>query len=287
MRMARTDRLCSAIRHIRIHSSAGVGFHSTIPCAPLISYNKMHMKLPQPLRFVMDALFPPRCAACPLLLPEAGPFLCEACRASIPVSDSPQCPVCGARLPRAQLLCHRDAGYVLFAASTYGNAAVRALIHALKYGAFERAARPLASLLLSHVERETSFFEHLEEGKWIAVPLPLHSRKEHKRGFNQSEALLREFSRLVRAFGHTFPKTEKRALLRIRSTESQTKQRDYRARRENVAGAFAVPRPGLVSGKNILLVDDVFTSGATMEEAVRTLKKNGARKIFALVAAKA
>ena len=76
-------------------------------------------------------------------------------------------------------------------------------------------------------------------------------------------------------------------LLRTRATESQTKCEGVKGRAENVSGAFTITRPETVRGKNVLLIDDVFTSGATMNEAVRVLKKNGVKKIFALVAAKA
>jgi len=255
--------------------------------ALLISYNE-GMRLPQPLRFVVDALFPPRCLACETFLASnTKNFLCEQCAVSICVFDAAQCPRCGARLPEGKQTCHNDAGYVLFAAASYGNVVVRKLIRTLKYDSFERAAIPIAYLISLHLEHASCFFEFLGKGIWVAIPIPLHPRKERKRGFNQATIITKELIRLAVAFHHSFPQMTEHILLRTRATESQTKCEGSKERAENVSGAFTITHPETVRGKNVLLIDDVFTSGATMNEAVRALKKNGANKIFALVAAKA
>lgn len=247
----------------------------------------MGVRIPKAIIFLLDALFPPRCLACKRLLRDGDTFLCATCRSSVFVFDAPQCPKCGGRLPDMRPRCHRDAGYLVFAAGKYGDAGTRELIHALKYRSFEGAAIPLAHIIILHLENTSSFFDLIQKENFIAIPVPLHARKQRSRGFNQAERIANEVARLAETLGHSFPDLVKSALVRTRVTRSQTECDGAEERRRNIVGAFAVPNPETIRGKNILLFDDVFTSGATLDEAVATLKKSGAKKIFALVAAKA
>jgi len=110
--------------------------------------------------------------------------------------------------------------------------------------------------------------------------MPLHKNREEKRGFNQSELLSEEISKIL-----TLPIING-AILRIKETKPQAELRGWEQRKVNMEKSFSVSNPEKIAGKNIILVDDVCTSGATANEAVKTLKENGAKKIIVLVVAK-
>ena len=112
----------------------------------------------------------------------------------------------------------------------------------------------------------------------LIIPIPLHWKKEFSRGFNQSAIIsvyLGKFLKKPVMLGN---------LVKIKNTVSQT-QLSESERKENVKGSFKVKKQSLIKGKNILLVDDVKTTGATTEEAKRVLKKNGAKKVIILTVA--
>ena len=113
------------------------------------------------------------------------------------------------------------------------------------------------------------------------MPIPLHKNRERERGFNQSEAIAKIIASELNL------QLKKDLLVRAKETKIQAELKDWNQRKNNLAGAFQIPQPEGIKGKNIILVDDVYTSGATINEAVKTLKENGAKKIIALVIAKA
>lgn len=147
---------------------------------------------------------------------------------------------------------------------------LRELIHLFKYGKIKTLARPLGDLLASALPREQ---------EWDAlVPVPLHWRRQWKRGFNQSELLARDIARrtaipVVNALGRKHP-TLTQAGLSITN------------RRRNVATAFRCKQPGAVAGKRILLIDDVMTTGSTGAACALVLKRAGARKVALLTVAR-
>jgi ComF family protein len=117
----------------------------------------------------------------------------------------------------------------------------------------------------------------------VLVPIPLFKAKARQRSFNQAEEIARE---AVRAVGATVPvRTE--LLARVRETKSQTGLTRHQ-RRENVRGAFAVPKRhrAAVKGRNIILLDDVFTTGTTAEECARVMKRAGAAHVWVVTAAR-
>jgi ComF family protein len=115
------------------------------------------------------------------------------------------------------------------------------------------------------------------------IPIPLHPKKERERGFNQSLLI----AEALRDFLSGSPPLISQILVRVKNTKAQAEIKDSDKRKENVRSCFAVKNPSEIKGKNIILIDDVFTSGATANEAVRTLKTAGARRILVLVLAKA
>jgi ComF family protein len=117
----------------------------------------------------------------------------------------------------------------------------------------------------------------------MVVPVPLHGRKLRQRGFNQSELIARDFIKLGQ--GNSGMALHSRVLERRRETQSQIGLTRHQ-RRENIRGAFAVVRPEQIAGREILLVDDVFTTGTTASECARVLRRVGASKVFVATVAR-
>jgi ComF family protein len=221
-------------------------------------------------------LIAPGCAACarPLERPSLGP-VCAACwRAIVPITP-PFCRRCGDPLPTWRVTagppgncanCRPSAIAAARAAGAY-DGALRDILHAFKYGRRQSLARPLADLMRRAAGG-------LLTGVEIVAPVPLHWRRRRRRGFNQAEALARHLGLPCR-----------NALRRLRSTPSQT---DLPAaeRHRNVRDAFAVRRGAGVNGRIVLIVDDVATTGATIEACARVLRAAGAQEVRALTAAR-
>lgn len=215
--------------------------------------------LPKIKDFLLDCVFPIP------VIPE-----------KFPVNKTLFCGVCRARLPENKKTCHKSAQYLLGAAVGYDNALARQLIWKLKYRGRTALAKPLADILIKYAANLD-----LDFGKFIAVPMPLSKERRRYRGFNQSELIAKIFSEKIK-----LPVCSS-ALARIKNTKPQAEMPDWDLRCDNIAGAFAVADPAPIAGKNIILIDDVSTSGSTLAEAAKVLKKAGARTIVGLVIAKA
>ena len=127
-----------------------------------------------------------------------------------------------------------------------------------------------------------SYWHSLKLGKdFLVMPVPLYPHREMKRGFNQAAVLANILSRRF------YLEISKNNLVRIKNTLAQADQKDFHAREDNVRDAFFVMDPAKLKNKDIILIDDVFTSGATLNEAARMIKLCGAKKIIALVLARA
>jgi ComF family protein len=167
-------------------------------------------------------------------------------------------------------------------AVAYGSydGGLRELIHLLKYEQVRPAAGALGRMLAEAVARLESF--------WAAppvavVPVPLHVRKLRQRGFNQSELIVREALKIAARSGRLA--LHSGVLERRRETQSQTGLTRHQ-RRENIRGAFAMVRPEQITGREVVLVDDVFTTGTTVSECARLLRRAGASKIYVATVAR-
>jgi ComF family protein len=220
---------------------------------------------------VLAVVFPSACPACGrlLALPGRGP-LCEPCWASLPRHRALVCR-CGLPLAPGLAACGRcRRGRQPFAAgASLGpyEGALRAALHALKYGGRRRAARRLAEALL-----EDEAVRAMVATSDVVVPVPLHPRRLLERGFNQSALLADEIAR--RAGRPSCPD----ALARRLDTAPQAGL-TAAARRRNVRGAFAVRRRACVAGRTVTLVDDVLTTGATALACALPLAEAGAREL--------
>jgi len=227
-------------------------------------------------KIIFDVLFPPVCLGC-FKNTEEKQYLCDTCRRLILINSAFSCPVCNLRLAEGKIICHHENApkYILGAAANYNNPVVNNLIHYFKYENFQNLAPLLSELILEFLNR-TSFVV----SNFILIPIPLHSSRERQRGYNQSKLLAEILSDKLKI-------NLVDGLKRIKKTNPQAQAKKSGDREKNVKNCFEVINANLIKGKNILLIDDVFTSGATMNEAVKVLKKVGARKIAALVIARA
>jgi len=148
--------------------------------------------------------------------------------------------------------------------------ALRKLIHQFKYGKVESLAQPLARLLIRALPPDDDFD--------VVIAMPMHWRKRWERGFNQADLLARP---VARRYGHKLSSN----LRRKRYTKAQAGLSESE-RRTNLKNAFQVKRPGEIANKRILLVDDVFTTGATLRTAAAVLKAAGASRVTALTLAR-
>lgn len=228
---------------------------------------------------ILSVVFAPSCAACHELLehPTAGPICARCWRSVLPLTP-PLCDVCGDPLPAWRISsvplarcprCRRAPGHVAraLAIGEY-DGTLRAIVHALKYEGRRSLARPLA-----HLMRQRG--AELIAAATCAIPVPLHRARRRARGFNQAADLARHLGLPVC-----------HALRRVRATSAQT---DLPAvqRRRNVRNAFAATRAArALAGRTVVLVDDVSTTGATLEACAVVLKAAGAGDVLALTAAR-
>jgi ComF family protein len=228
---------------------------------------------------LVAAIVAPGCAAChrPLEHPTRS-AVCEPCWNSIHPMTPPFCDGCGEPLPSWRNLsvsegrcarCRRRSSAIsrARAAGTY-DGTLRALLHALKYERRRSLARPLGEFMRRHGG-------DVLDGVGLVVPVPLHRGRRRSRGFNQAEDLAAQLHLPVAL-----------ALRRCRATPSQADLPAAR-RHTNVRDAFALGRGADVRGMRILLVDDVSTTGATLEACARVLRDAGAVDVRALTVARA
>jgi ComF family protein len=230
-----------------------------------------------------DILFPPLCHACKAFIPDAGEIhLCQSCLAESPLISSPQCTICGLPFLTEGGTDHPCSGciqdppfYAAARAAMLFDGPARDLIHRFKYGKKVQHSRPLGLLTARHTEL---FAVNCSAD--LIIPVPLHLKRLRQRGFNQA-VLLGEF--LANRWRIPLSRNN---LRRIRWTEPQINL-SAAERKENVRGAFEVRDAAGVSSRRVILVDDVFTTGSTVAECARTLKKAGAEAVFVVTVGRA
>ena len=167
-------------------------------------------------------------------------------------------------------------------AVAYGSydAGLRELVHLLKYNGVRPAANVLGRMLADAIEALEPAFE---QAHVVVIPVPLFKVRRRQRGFNQAELIARAALK-ARGVGD---RLELRAdiLSRIRDTHSQIGLTSHQ-RRENLRGAFAVTRAAEVTGREVLLVDDVYTTGTTVTECARVLRRAGAARVWVATVAR-
>jgi len=225
------------------------------------------------LKLLLRFIIPPLCIACEQEIDDGllcgdcydiirivSPPLCQAC--GRPISDGEVCRACAKARPDFDRL----RAWAVFAPP------VDKVIHAFKYG----NKQSLAQLLGRSMGRVLQGDTILATAECV-VPVPLYKGRQRDRGYNQ--ALL-----LCRVLSQETAKPVLDCLVRTRNTPTQTKLTDA-DRRDNVAGAFRLGNDVNVTDKSLLLIDDVMTTGATLNECATVLRQAGARSVYALVSA--
>jgi competence protein ComFC len=227
--------------------------------------------------FILDILFPKFCLNCG----REGQYLCPDCFFLVGIMENQYCLFC--KIPkvvvngRTCLFCRRERSLdgLLFSVP-YENRIIKKLISKFKYGSAKDLATTISFFALWHLELS---------GKWgkfsdfYIIPAPLHPKKLKARGFNQSEEIAKKIALFT-----GLPILEK-TLLKIKNTAAQA-ELNKEQRQKNLKGAFLCAQPETIKDKKIILIDDVFTTGATMEECASTLKKAGAKEVWGLAIAR-
>lgn len=232
--------------------------------------------------FIFDCLFPIYCINCQSFIPaEKQHYLCDDCLNNVVIYSGFACPICLRRVadfkkcPHSNKKSHLD--FVGFA-TLYDNAAIKNLIHQFKYQYIRGVAFTLANFLNVFWIKTTKTIDE-DWGNYIVIPIPLHKKRMCERGFNQSEEIAKIFARQFNL------KMLNNVLIRKINNPPQAKIENYEQRYKNAENIFEIKNSNLINKQKIILIDDVFTSGATLQEAAKILKNNGAKKIIGLTIA--
>ncbi len=229
----------------------------------------------QSVNLILELFFPKRCVGCKRF----GVYLCSSCIGEIKQSDL-VCPKCeraavgGATHP----ICKRKYGLDgLWYLGIYQDPLKKA-IQKLKYKWVKEISSSLVDLITAYwVHYQPYLFDLLKKrggGDWIITSVPLHKRRQNWRGFNQSELLAKD---LAQKLGLKY----QNLLIRTRYTTPQVQLKSYQ-RHQNIKNAFTLDSRLLRLDSNILIVDDVWTTGATLKECCYVLKRSGAKQVWAL-----
>ena len=227
------------------------------------------------LDIILNIVFPVNCVSCG----KGGSDLCIKC-----LSDSPP--------------AERESPNWIFPLFDYRHPPIKKSIWLLKYKGKKRLAGVFAEILYGRMMEELSELSVINNfGEPILIPIPLSKRRYRERGYNQAELICRELMRLDSNNSNNNLRhgvdeklernfsLEKNILIKIKETEHQANIKERRDRLKNLSDSFAVKNPELIKNKNIILIDDVLTTGATLTEAKKILKNSGARKVIAFTIA--
>jgi ComF family protein len=249
---------------------------------------------------LFTTLFPADCRICaaPLINVSRLP-VCDDCLSAIRPIAGGLCAICGERLVSPYAfssadhepicgLCRRS-GPPFIKATAYGSyeGGLRDLIHLLKYNGVRPAANVLGRMLAEAISHLDTVMPHaLIDDRVIVIPVPLHKKKRRAREFNQAETIARIALKLL---GNDRFHLSPSLLERTRETQSQIGLSRHQ-RRENMRGAFAVPQTEAaraeIKDQPVLIVDDVFTTGTTVSECARILRRAGASKVYVATGAR-
>lgn len=236
---------------------------------------------------LLNFVFPLDCKICEKPIRESkGYSICEDCFKTIELIERPYCVKCGKPLiptdffkQNREILCldcKRKKYSFEFSRSTgVYDKVLKKCIHLFKYYGERKLAKPLGKLMVDSLVKNNEFKKKID----LIIPVPLHRNDLKKRGFNQSVLLGK-----VTGDYFSIPVREN-VLVKKRSTPFQVNL-SKKERKINILGAFSVEKPEEIKGKNILILDDVFTTGATVEECTKELMKARAKNIFVLTLAR-
>lgn len=212
------------------------------------------------LNAILDIIFPVNCLSCG----KRGMNLCEKCLSDFPPAE-------------------RESAKWIFPLFDYRHPSLKKAIWLLKYKGKRGLAKIFAEALYGRIMEELADLEMMENFREpMLIPIPLAKKRQRERGFNQAELICRKLIELdiTRTLN-----LEPNLLIKPKETEHQARIEDRQKRLSNIVGSFAVRNPEKIKGRNIILIDDVTTTGATLNEAKKTLKQAGAKKVIAFAIA--
>ncbi len=220
---------------------------------------------------ILTILFPSTCVGCGAL----GPQICARCSLKMRITPTPRCLSCGnslSALEQCPLCTGRRESLYISSCWNY-EAVVAKAIWSLKYKRNKELVVELCSRMSPHTL--TNLFQ-IKAGRREAVfiPVPLHENREKERGYNQSSLLAQTLSTAT-----SIP-TETKAIVRVKETKPQAKCSSKTQRIQNIQKAFKLAKPALLREKTIILVDDVVTTGSTVREIVREIRKERVGNVF-------
>jgi len=230
--------------------------------------------------FFLDTLFPISCLVCG----RADVWVCDNCLEHIPLRNSQVCPICEKNITPHGETCFpcKDKYSIdgLLLSSFYSKETIAKMVHLYKYRFAEDLHVPLGKLLIKAIlQTEITLPDYI-------IPIPLHPRRLRWRGFNQAKLLADYVSANITP-GLPILVLDN-LLIRQKYTHPQMQIKNYAQRQKNMANAFAINKgnKSLIAGKNILLVDDISTTGSTLFECAKILKQSGAQSVFGVVIAR-
>jgi competence protein ComFC len=238
--------------------------------------------------FFIDLVFPVKCVVCKKETERKikNKLICTDCLKNLSLSLNFHCPLCEARTCNAKLcfscsliISNSENKFYLDSLLypfSYKDKTAQKIIKAFKYQYIKDLEIPISRLMTGYLEKVK---KQIDLDGFILVSTPLHKRKFNQRGYNQSELIVSGIAKYLNA------ETADSCLSKIKFTKDQASLKENR-RLENLKGAFFCIKPWLISGRKIILVDDVYTTGATMQECARVLKEAGAKEVIGLAIAR-
>ncbi|OGZ58676.1 MAG: hypothetical protein A3B96_03915 [Candidatus Spechtbacteria bacterium RIFCSPHIGHO2_02_FULL_43_15b] len=226
-------------------------------------------------KILLDILLPPICLSCGT----EGAYICEPCFQALKKYSFFICPICKKRTPDGKLDrdCRKKSGLNRFlgAPLPYYQETVKKLLHSFKYKYAKDIAAPLSKMLTDFLD-ENNFADIAspQKSKMIVVPVPLYNFRERERGFNHAGEIAKKVS-----VKYALP-LDLASLKKSKNTQTQAQTTTKEERSVNVSGAFKCSNENAVSGKIALLIDDVYTTGATMRECAGVLRGGGAIEVW-------
>lgn len=213
---------------------------------------------------ILNIVFPVNCVSCG----KDGSELCKDCLLNPPPAL-------------------RESANWIFPLFDYRHSSIKKSIWLLKYKNRKRLAGVFAEVLYDKITEELSELSMMKNFRNpILIPIPLSAKRLKERGYNQTELICKKLIEIdIKNKFINNLKLERNVLVKTKETEHQVKIKDRRDRLKNLANSFSVKNSEFIKNKNIILIDDVLTTGATLTEAKKTLKQFGAKKVIAFTIA--
>jgi len=226
---------------------------------------------------LIDLIYPKVCEICDVKLGLDENILCKACLRKVILNTPPLCAKCARRLPFKKPLCFECKGRHSYLKQVWAwgiyDGTLKKCLHIFKHKKRKYIIEPFIGQIRSFAEQE-GILKSID----MLVPVPLHPSNERDRTYNQAEIIAKILAlRPGKPVVHALKKTKKTELQHFLSR---------RERKRNIENAFKAMDPGSLQGKSVLLVDDIFTTGATMNECARTLRQAGARYVYGFALAR-